>query len=180
MGGPASTVMYCEVDNSLPNGYQVAGWFTWDAADIEQNFDPVSASAYGQGSPWGMSNNVTQNPGGVPWYGVTYATGPMCNDPQSQTFANDGSSNWGGATGPINSAARHTGGSNFAMCDGHAKWAIGTSVSGGYGPSLADVSNWFGGNVNTACSCCQMSVPVEDLGTNAPACGSPSITWNTF
>ncbi len=132
---PAKTVLMAEVTNS--QGYDVSappnnrGNQPGDPNDTSlHNGDDT----YGGGSPAGCGLggqydmvgystpfNATTNPSGD----LQYATGYLRNsraaagDTGAQTFF----------TGP---AGRHTGGSNYVMCDGHAKFLLPSHVSGGY------------------------------------------------
>jgi prepilin-type N-terminal cleavage/methylation domain-containing protein/prepilin-type processing-associated H-X9-DG protein len=200
MGSPSLTVMYFEVGNTPPWGADLESWvpYIWTPADLEQGFDLVSATGYGNNEPWGMSENP-DNPGGVPWYGVTDATGWTLGVPipgtgymnaNNTTFASEGGANWGGATGSwCPQYGRHSNGSNYALCDGHCKFLQGGSVSSGYGASLSDIATWFGaGDTGLAADCNPatygQAVPTEVIGNTAVlqagGCGNPQITFNNF
>jgi len=185
MAGPSSTVLFCEITNSVANlssltGVFPGGPYVWNAQDIEQGIDVVSPACTGQSDDWagngctGLSTLLPSSNGDYPWTGVQYATGPMNEDPATGTVG------WGG-TGPAvdNAPARHSQGSNFALADGHAKWYQAGAVSGGVGGT----TSYYGGTPPTWDICkYENSVPVEDLGNaSLPAdCGKPSITFNVY
>ena len=121
--GPAKTVEFFEVQNNQFFDPSVQGtnqtdadWFSATIAkdatgygtggDTETYYDPN-----GQNSQDGTKTTIGQR--GV----LQYATGKMLNSTGNNFTA---------------LAGRHHGGSNFLMCDGHAKWLLPASVSAGY------------------------------------------------
>jgi prepilin-type processing-associated H-X9-DG protein len=182
MAGPASTVMYCEEAYSLPGGYSIPGLgitYVWNAAEIQQGLDLVTPTTCGTNwCTWGMADNPALA-AYAPWAGVQSATGQMLNC----------SAGWAdGAGSDFNSwtSARHSEGSNFALCDGHAKWYRSSQVSAGPGLSIQDLQAQYGGATDEAavingCNT-QQAEPVEYLGNSAvsAACGNPAITFNAF
>ncbi len=153
---PSTTVMYCEVVNSyLAPG--AISWYQWTPADIVQGDDITSPSTTGYRT-WGMSSYGA----GAPWGGIQLATGYM----YGQTVAN---------TNNAVVAGRHSGGSNFVLCDGHAKWFHPSAVSPGWDIPESDVQQWFG-VTGCAATSYEYSAPNEYL--NTPSCGNVAITFN--
>ena len=154
---PSSTVLFCEVSNS----YLAPGaidWYPYDSQDLVDNNDWSTPSTNGA-DIWGWSSNPA--PGEAPWKGVTLATG-LLNGEDSSYIPSKVEAVKG----------RHNGGSNFVLCDGHAKFYQGSAVSPGWGPETADWLNSNGGcKANT-----WATVPSELL--NNPSCGNVSITFN--
>ena len=114
-----------------------------------------TASRYGDG-------RANPAAGGAPWGGVTLATGLL----HGQDAATYVPKVVDAVTG------RHAGGSNFVLCDGHAKYYKGAVVSSGWGPQTAD---WLNSNGGCAANT-WATVPSELL--NNPSCGNVSITFN--
>jgi prepilin-type N-terminal cleavage/methylation domain-containing protein/prepilin-type processing-associated H-X9-DG protein len=121
---PASTILFFEIRNS---GY----YDITDTSTMNGAVGPSGSNAddtWGGGSPTGMGlGNIYDFNGyncafGSPNNGgeVQYTTGYFMNS------VNNTDNNFQAATG------RHSGGSNFVLCDGHAKWLPGAAVSGGY------------------------------------------------
>jgi prepilin-type N-terminal cleavage/methylation domain-containing protein/prepilin-type processing-associated H-X9-DG protein len=129
---PAKTVLLCEItgsgyyDVSLPrtNGGQAgepSGPSNGD--ETYSGGSPAGCGLGGQYDIVGYSTNFSgpTEPSGY----VQYATGYLRNsvaatgDANAQTYF----------TGPT---GRHTGGANYVMCDGHAKFFRPSAVSGGY------------------------------------------------
>jgi len=76
--------------------------------------------------------------------------------PQIQYAAGDIGGAWSGATPSdyTGAAGRHTGGANYLMSDGHAKWFQPASVSGGPTAPAADCNPAFNNNSGTQPSDC--------------------------
>jgi prepilin-type N-terminal cleavage/methylation domain-containing protein/prepilin-type processing-associated H-X9-DG protein len=149
---PASTVLLCECVNCYltPGTFS---WYPWDSATLAEGVDYSSAATNGI-STWGWSSY-----GGGPWGGTQLATGLLHGQDTTEI-------------GPTNYAAQyglHTQGSNYVLCDGHAKWYRGSAVSGGYGQTDA----WVQSNLPCAQWSGWLAAPTEDLST----CGV-SITFN--
>ncbi|MGI4790595.1 MAG: DUF1559 domain-containing protein [Janthinobacterium lividum] len=159
---PSTTIMYCEVANS----YLAPGaltWYQWDAADIAQGYDITSPATTGY-STWGMSSNSAA----APWGGVQLATGLM----YGETTANVTSDGYIEVV-----AGRHTEGSNFVLCDGHAKWYRPIAVSPGWDITEAEIQQWYPGTVGCVAGS-GWSAPNDYL--NTPSCGNVAITFNPF
>jgi prepilin-type N-terminal cleavage/methylation domain-containing protein/prepilin-type processing-associated H-X9-DG protein len=154
---PSTTVMFCEVVNSYLASNALS-WYQWTPADIEQDYDIVSPSTTGY-TTWGMSSNGA----GAPWSGVQLATGYM----YGQTAANTG--------GQVLPVGRHTGGSNFLLCDGHAKWYHPSAVSPGWDIPESDVQQWFG---ITGCAAASNEWSAPNAYLNTASCGNVAITFN--
>jgi prepilin-type processing-associated H-X9-DG protein len=131
---------------------------------------------------WGFSANT----GGGGYCGDSLATGPLLDYPANYTVAV--ADQCTGATGLQYLPARHSGGSNFVLCDGHAKWYQGAKVSAGFAQPLSDIGSTQA-NLEAACQYAinnpgysSVSVPTESLGNTAgaPGCGDPAITFNTY
>ena len=121
LNAPASTVLLCEVQMGGTNTRfqpdsptpNAYGWVTYGANAPNNQYAINDTYGYGNQYPNGQ-----------------YATGLFWNT--------------GGATAgvqPFTNPGVHTGGSNFLLADGHAKWMRGTSVSEGY---LYNVSTYCG------------------------------------
>jgi len=197
LAGPSSTVMLCEIADGVANGSDITGggWpdYIVDPQEIEQGYDWFSPTTIGEidyqssfaNGIWGLSNNSAFGGGmfngtGAPWYGVELATGQMINDYVAPSpYATTG---WGSVKIPTVATARHSNGSNFALCDGHAKWYQGSGVSAGRNISPSQIDSVVG---SMAAFCAQLptgavyAMPVEDLGTaQGGNCGNPTITFN--
>ncbi len=166
---PAKTVLLCEGANS--NGYDVsrgsaaAGTSTVVGDDYYPDTGG-SPSGRGVGGAYDLSgfNSNGAFPGGV---GGTcgggtasaclkYATGYLRNM-QSGTGA---SSPQGDFQAPL---GRHTGGSNYVMADGHAKFLMGAHVSGGYSNTNTDpnsTTNCGGTALAATTTCSDSSISV--------------------
>jgi prepilin-type processing-associated H-X9-DG protein len=90
----------------------------------------------------------------------------------------------GSATFSSFTTARHSNGSNFAMCGGHTKWYMAGAVSSGPGLTIGELQAQYGGatadaTVEDGCNN-QQAEPVEYLGNSAVAgaCKNPTITFN--
>ncbi len=154
---PAKTVMLCEVINSgyyditIPTGSSSFN-YNCDAAhglpggcsaDVTGANLGGSASGYGNGADQDINGfNVSNGAGQVnDGTHVQYATGYMRNS-YGATY-----NNFFGTTG------RHSDGSNFVLCDGHAKWFRGNAVSGGY-ENLTNIANDCGTTGTAATTTC--------------------------
>ena len=117
---PASTVLLCEI-----NGI---------ATDLSSPIEDAGNISYWFGNPRRpVFSPVTNAAGNNVWYtiftwgpGGTLATGILGGDTSTK----------GNPDGP--NTPEHTGGSNFLLCDGHAKWLNGASVSPGSVALAAD------------------------------------------
>ena len=170
LSGPASTVMLFEVQDNYPAS--VDSW-------IEDYYNPsVLESGYDIGSPAGTGDDIAGvgpvDAGG--WSeGDQYATGMM----QGQTVAADGPGGTSLAkTGVANpkgvlGLARHTGGSNFALCDGHAKWLPASRISAGVAVPTSIANSWGlpCGYSGTASGYEAASAPIENLGSGQTSYG---------
>jgi prepilin-type N-terminal cleavage/methylation domain-containing protein/prepilin-type processing-associated H-X9-DG protein len=125
---PAKTVLLCEITNS--QGYDISQLYTNDTggasgpANGDETYSGGSPAGCGLGGPndvVGYSTGAPTEPAGD----LQYATGYLRNseaaagNTAAQTYF----------TGPT---GRHTGGANYVMCDGHAKFFHPGQVSGGY------------------------------------------------
>jgi prepilin-type N-terminal cleavage/methylation domain-containing protein/prepilin-type processing-associated H-X9-DG protein len=157
---PSSTILYCEVAESYlaPGTFS---WYPWDSQDIADNDDIISPATNGNGV-WGWSSNPAN--GGGPYGGVVLATGLL----SGQTAANYIPGTVQAVTG------RHSGGSNFVMCDGHAKFYKGSAVSANWGPEPSSYINANGG-----CAGVSWAGASTDL-LNNPSCGNVSITFDPY
>jgi len=188
---PAKTVLLFEVANasqefvnlySTPcvTGVGTCNWLSdvhgadWNGVSVPQVTDGSDAVGTGMGGddpngydPNGANtiNNYTSG-GSIGNNGhMRYATGVMI-----------------GSSGPgfIAQFGRHTGGSNFVLCDGHAKWLKPTSVSAGYpnttqnpisAVSGAQACPWAGTDGN--------GKPYQfAANTIAGSCTSAGVTYN--
>jgi prepilin-type N-terminal cleavage/methylation domain-containing protein/prepilin-type processing-associated H-X9-DG protein len=111
LNSPAKTVM-C---------FEVVGW----DAPVDNNNGVTDHESMAGCMPDaggdGGADGPTQTNAGT---GAHYATGYMGNP--IRTTGNDAAT-----YGPAPVTGRHSGGSNFLLCDGHVIWAIGTTVSSG-------------------------------------------------
>jgi prepilin-type processing-associated H-X9-DG protein len=106
---PASTVVVfeCSAIQHPGGGY---GQDLQDFTNANEGDSPSGAGAPGQ---WGSAVNLAS-----PYNGGIYATGPI-----------------GGYTDlalTLDGVGRHSGGANYLLADSHVKWALPSSVSGGY------------------------------------------------
>jgi prepilin-type processing-associated H-X9-DG protein len=173
---PASTIMYFEQSYNYEDPAVVAtqGWGE-APGDMASGFDSESASGNGGGVINGMSSNPA-NPGnkanGYSAYGETYATGFFPGWNAKNTVA---SGNWGGGTPPqFDGTARHSAGSNYAFCDGHAKWLQASRVSAGGDESLSEGDGSSAGFCSWGLGA---SIPTEYLGQNVTC---PQGSWGNF
>ncbi len=127
---PAKTVLLCEVTGS--GYYDVSQPYTNGGRPGQPSGPSNGDETYSGGSPSGcglgaqdIAGYNTNFNGPDPAGDVQYATGYLRNseaaagDTNAQTFF----------TAPT---GRHTGGANYVMCDGHAKFFRPGAVSGGY------------------------------------------------
>lgn len=143
LGAPSRTVMLFEVVNEAYDDItqESPNWnnpkstgSTWSGYG---NYDNVYNGMSAAGDGEGANKNIGADPSGSNEYGYSgslpwlkYATGIMC-----------GSATSGGTItqfDPIN--GRHQGGSNFLMCDTHAKWLHGEDVAVGQNNPIS--SGW--------------------------------------
>jgi prepilin-type N-terminal cleavage/methylation domain-containing protein/prepilin-type processing-associated H-X9-DG protein len=125
----SKTVLLCEVVNSgyyditigdthnVPAGHSNPDDYQPDGIDGWAGGSPAGC---GLGSQWDITGYNTSFGGNNNGNNVKYATGYLRNS-DGGTYGN-----FTGATG------RHQNGSNYVMADGHAKWLLGSAVSGGY------------------------------------------------
>jgi prepilin-type N-terminal cleavage/methylation domain-containing protein/prepilin-type processing-associated H-X9-DG protein len=120
---PASTVLLAECEWST--GYDITRGYQNSTASAAAGDD---YPAYFGGSAGGIGIGGAYDPSGFNSNGGTpggscctikYATGPLLNSLP------------GAAQGDFTATGRHTGGSNFVMADGHAKFFRPSQVSGG-------------------------------------------------
>jgi prepilin-type N-terminal cleavage/methylation domain-containing protein/prepilin-type processing-associated H-X9-DG protein len=170
LSGPSSTVMLFEVQDNYPA--PVDSW-------IEDFYNPSALeSGYDIGSPAGTGDAIAGvgpvDAGG--WSeGAQYATGMM----QGQTVASDGpggtSLSKTGVANPkgVLGAARHSGGSNFALCDGHAKWLPASAISAGVAVPTSIANSWGlpCGYSGAASGYEAASAPIENLGSGQTSYG---------
>lgn len=107
-----------------------------------RNFPTDVTNPAETGSPTGVAGGdccdgwTRPNPGGY-----QYTLGTIGNPPTTP---------WNNQGGFVQAAARHTGGANYALADGHVKFLRGSSISPGYsntsGPTFPQ-----GSNGNNAC-----------------------------
>lgn len=157
---PSSTVLYAEVAECFikPGTFS---WYSWDSQDLVDNSDIMSPTTNGDNT-WGWSTNPAT--GGGPWGGVQLATG-LLSGQDAATYI----------PGTVQAKeGRHSGGSNYVLCDGHAKWYIGSKVSPGWGPMTAQ---WL--NSNGGCQANTWATVPSDLLSNA-SCGNVAITFNPY
>jgi prepilin-type N-terminal cleavage/methylation domain-containing protein/prepilin-type processing-associated H-X9-DG protein len=154
---PSSTILFCEVSYSyLTPG--ALSWYAYDSQALVNNTDFASPTTNGE-AVWGWSSNPAT--GGGPWGNPTLATGLLYGQDPS--------------TVPNTVAAiegRHTGGSNFVLCDGHVKFYRGSAVSPAWGPEPASYVNANGG-----CAGVPWAGAPTDL-LNNPSCGNVAITFD--
>lgn len=146
---PASTVALCEV---VGNGFGSGGGYNitvsdpngW-SGDSHSGLDGWSPGCGGWGGDYDP-DGAGAGPVGTAGTTLLYATGPLPH------------SNWAyGWGGNFTATGRHSGGSNYLLADGHAKWFRPQSVSGGWGPNpnagdCADNFPWPPDAAGTACS----------------------------
>jgi prepilin-type N-terminal cleavage/methylation domain-containing protein/prepilin-type processing-associated H-X9-DG protein len=141
--------------------YEMSSTFGTAGASWNVASDYQSASSYGEGIGFFGPN------AGVPteWY----CTGDMRGDWQVQS----GSSN---ATYFPSTVGRHSGGSNFLLCDGHVKWLMPNTVSAGQNvnsnPNVCDDGTWpnAGGTAGST-----SNAGVGSYDSAGTACGDPTI-----
>ena len=131
LNAPAKTIMLCEVTAAAfppadGDAQAVADLSTVDEAG-DQGSSPAATGGCANGSPatFGLFAAVST---AVPDNNCTLplATGFMGQSgPRAASFTAWPGANYTAATG------RHTGGSNFLLCDGHVKWLHGDQVSTG-------------------------------------------------
>jgi len=104
LNAPSKTVLLCEIKNAYA--------YVWPTAGVSYSgtMEPYSPSADGAWDLWAFGNTPA----------AQLTTGIMGNRAQNAATY----------IGP-NPLGRHSGGSNFLMCDGHVKWMMGSSVSTG-------------------------------------------------
>ena len=130
MNAPAKTIMLAEVtaqkyDASVGDGYAVADLSTPDeAGDIGAG---VPGCAAGSPAVLGTFAGLGPVAGTLDPCNLPLATGFMgISGPRAADFITDPAANY-----YLSSTGRHTGGSNFLLCDGHVKWLRGSQVSTG-------------------------------------------------
>jgi len=160
---PTTTVMYCECTGSFVTAGAIS-YYQWDAADIAAGYDLGSPATNGIGA-WGISSNI---PSAAPWGGVQLETGYMANQTQASTYGDGYQETLPGL---------HTGGSNFVLCDGHAKWYNASVVSTGYDATEAEVQSWFG---TTGCAPASQGYSAPNDYLSTASCGNVAITFNPF
>jgi prepilin-type N-terminal cleavage/methylation domain-containing protein/prepilin-type processing-associated H-X9-DG protein len=149
LNAPANTVWLFEVsgdvaDVTKPNeGVPVAGDLANWPANPAYPISTVSAAGWG---PDGGGSGFLNDPSGANLALPNYATGYLgVPVHQNDSPTKDG---------------RHTGGSNFLMCDGHAKWLRNAQVSSGSNSSSS---------VSNGSHCQGQDWSYEAAGTSAPA-----------
>jgi prepilin-type N-terminal cleavage/methylation domain-containing protein/prepilin-type processing-associated H-X9-DG protein len=130
---PASTVLLWEVQDE-----SVMEWILPSYSGIIPQSNPFTDennSPVGDGDfVWPYSNTQLVGPPYI-------ATGPLGAEPNPEVA---------GDAPPLTTGI-HTGGSNFVLADGHAKWAMGTEVSDGQQAQPADsAADWGSGWANCA------------------------------
>jgi prepilin-type processing-associated H-X9-DG protein len=114
---PASTVLLFEVQGTTSGSNPTGGV---DLTNVNEDSTPC-----GTGSPSNFGNTrPTSN-----WLEAVYATGDIGGYSLASANGHSG---------------RHSGGSNFLAADGHVKWLLGSSVSGGLtaaNPTAPEVHN---------------------------------------
>jgi len=157
---PASTVLLAE--GQWSTGYDVTRGYSQPITGVAAAGDDAngdnggSAGGYGTGGAYDPSgfNSNNGTAGGTP-YTIKYATGPMVN------------STPGAAQGDFTATGRHTGGANYVLADGHAKWFRSSQVSGG---GLNSAANGDCGHPLSG------SPPVSAAATTG--CTSVAVTYN--
>jgi len=130
LNAPSSTVWLFEVsgdvaDVTLPNeGVSPASTVTNNPATVP--LDTISAAG------WGPNGTVAANSAGSGWLNDPSVSGQ--NNLQLPNYATGYIGDYNGlgnTTDVLSPTGRHSGGSNFLMCDGHCKWLQGAQVSSG-------------------------------------------------
>jgi len=113
---PSSTVMFCETQGALadPTDPTISGAMHFDIGSPATN----GINLYPEPATPSSSFPLVQM--------ATGYMGQRGGDFMLTAYGNSATGNFLAADG------RHTGGSNFACCDGHVKWQRGDSVSTGY------------------------------------------------
>ncbi|BDI33654.1 hypothetical protein CCAX7_57050 [Capsulimonas corticalis] len=119
---PAKTVLLFEVTQSGYYDITVTTSPGADGMNSDNNIYGGSMAGCGLGGQWDMVGYNTHFSTTATADNVKYATGYLRNSDPSAA----GKADFTGVTG------RHTGGSNYCMADGHAKFFLGAHVSGGY------------------------------------------------
>jgi prepilin-type N-terminal cleavage/methylation domain-containing protein/prepilin-type processing-associated H-X9-DG protein len=127
---PDATVLFCEVGN---NYAPTSLAYTYTDQLIQTGWDIGSATTVGDSMVAGIGPGY-----GNTYDGVTMETGVL----QNASVAYDNN-----AAIYKDLSGRHSGGSNFVMADGHAKWIMPGQVSAGYIITPAQLFSWSGGAV---------------------------------
>ena len=153
---PAKTILLAEVYQN--SGYDIAGGNTAPIdpgttpyGDLYNNYFGGSAAGYLIGGAYDPSGANSNNnvPGGTSTT-MKWATGYVRNM-RTGAAAND-------FTGPM---GRHTGGANYVLADGHAKYILGSHVSGGYNNTsgtLGDCGSVVNGNQAARTDCTDSTI----------------------
>ena len=143
VNSPASTVLLFEVTNSgyydmtIPSGTtSAAGW----SSDVTPANYGGSPSGYGIGNQYDLNGFNTAFGSNNSGSNVKYTTGWLRNS------VNNANGNFAAQTG------RHNDGANYVMADGHAKFLLPGSVSGGYENGLAGDCGAIGTAATTTCA----------------------------
>lgn len=143
LSSPAVTVMLFEVTNSgyyditlAPYGSTTVNGVPY-AADVTSAYGGGSPAGYGLGNQYDLTGFNTAFGTNNSGTNVMYATGYLRN---SVSNAN------GNFQSPV---GRHTGGANWVMTDGHAKFFLPSNVSGGYENGVTADCGSIGGNAAT-------------------------------
>lgn len=124
---PSNTVELFEAANVQTDNS--SGWFGGMNFTQTDNFSPTSVGAPGQWCGTALDSAGC---------GAVYATGPIGGYTNLQLTASQ--------------AGRHTGGANYLGIDGHVKWLLGTSVSGGFAaqtPTSVEVHDTNGSDLGS-------------------------------
>jgi prepilin-type N-terminal cleavage/methylation domain-containing protein/prepilin-type processing-associated H-X9-DG protein len=180
---PARTVMLFELANSngfdpsiSPSNYTQAG-SDWQGPVGNAYNEAKSSAGFGTG---GYTGGDTYDPSGNNAQDGTAGTfGANCNS--KNCYATGVMLDWMPGKGGHNFTAvlgRHNGGSNFLMCDTHAKFLAGTHVAAGYPTDPGGYSSWD--SSHTYCGAADdttQTYPVAaDVGCTDPKIGA-TFSW---
>lgn len=151
---PAKTVLLCEVVHSGYYDITIGETQTVPAGRSNpDDFQPDGLDGWSGGSPSGCGLGSQYD---IMGYNTAFGSN---NNGQQVQYATGYLRNSCGVTynmftGPT---GRHTNGSNYVMADGHAKWFLGSAVSGGY-PNATPGDCGSPGNTAATVSCSDSTI----------------------